>query len=190
PAPARTGVKHNRCFDVALLAHLRDVKDPLLAARAAELLPASSQVLITHAGTVIEEALADEIRQQSHDNPHYQWVGELRRAEALRLLAGSALALSTSKHEGGANALSEALAAEVPVLATRIPGTIGLLGEDYPGLLASGDAAGLADLLQRAEHDRDWYARLRDHCAARRPLVAPGRERDTWRELLDDLSPR
>src|SRR5699024_7663520 len=67
PTPARTGVKHTRCFDVALLAHLRDVKDPLLAARAAVLLPARSRVLITHAGTVIEEALADEIRQQSHD---------------------------------------------------------------------------------------------------------------------------
>src|SRR5699024_6561168 len=161
PTPARTGVKHTRCFDVALLAHLRDVKDPLLAARAAVLLPARSRVLITHAGTVIDETLADEIREQSHDNHHYQWVGELRRAAALRLLAGSALALSTSKHEGGANALSEALAAGVPVLATRIPGTIGLLGEDYPGLLTPGDAAGLADLLQRAEHDRDWYARLR-----------------------------
>ena len=190
PAAAPTGREPGRCFDVTLLAHLRSVKDPLLAARAAALLPATSRVLVTHAGTVIEEALGAQARQQSHDNPHYQWVGALRREEALRLLANSELALSTSQHEGGANALSEALAAGVPVLATRIPGTTGLLGEDYPGLLAPGDAAGLAELLQRAEHDPDWYARLQDHCVTRRHLVTPGRERDTWRELLDDLSTR
>jgi hypothetical protein len=41
-------------FDVVLLAHLRPVKDPLLAAAAARLLPAGSRVRIRHAGTVID----------------------------------------------------------------------------------------------------------------------------------------
>lgn len=72
PAAADTGRTHHGYFDVVLLAHLRSVKDPLLAARAAELLPRDSRVLITHAGTVIDDTLGERVRQQSRDNPHYQ----------------------------------------------------------------------------------------------------------------------
>lgn len=188
-APADAGRTHREHFDVVLLAHLRSVKDPLLAACAAELLPRSSRVLITHAGTIIDAALGEQARQHSHENPHYRWVGPLPREDALQLLAGSDLALSTSRHEGGANAISEALAAEVPVLATRIAGTTGLLGDDYPGYVEPGDAAALARLLQRAEHDTAWHGQLRDRCAARQHLVTPRREYDTWHDLLADLSP-
>ncbi len=65
--------------------------------------------------------------------------------------------------EGGANVLSEALAASVPILATRIPGSVGILGPEYPGYFPVGDTEALAALLWRAETDRDFRAALRAH---------------------------
>jgi putative glycosyltransferase (TIGR04348 family) len=188
PTPAVGHPRVTNRFDVVLLAHLREVKDPLLAASAARLLPARSHVRIRHAGAAMDAQLAERASRESRDNPRYQWLGELPRPQALRLLAEGRLAILTSRHEGGANAISEALAAAVPILASRISGTIGILGRDYPGYFPPGDAAGLAALLARAEADAGYYADLRHRCAAVRPLVAPQRERASWRALLAELT--
>ena len=50
--------------------------------------------------------------------------------------------------EGGANVISESLVARVPVIASEIAGSIGLLGRrDYPGYFPVRDTAALAALL-------------------------------------------
>lgn len=174
-------------FRVCLLAHVRSVKDPLLAARAARLLPPSSRVEVVHAGGVLERETGRAVRRESDDNPRYRWLGELSHREAKELLATSRLLLVTSRLEGGANVVSEAVVQGVPVLSTRIRGTEGILGEDYPGLFAVGDEGALADLLHDAESDGELYRRLRRRCAAVRPLLTPDRERQGWRELLQEV---
>jgi glycosyltransferase involved in cell wall biosynthesis len=183
PAPADAG------FSVALLAHLRPVKDPLLPARAARLLPASSLIEVRHAGTVIDPALGEHAAAEDRANPRYTWLGELPRDRAMELLAASKALVHPSRHEGGANVVSEALAAGVPVIATRIPGTIGILGPGYPGYFPAGDAAALAGLLIRAERNTcGLYDQLRHSCAALRPLTDPKRELMAWRQLLAELT--
>jgi putative glycosyltransferase (TIGR04348 family) len=186
PSPEQPSLEH---FDVLLLAHLRPVKDPLLAAAAARLLPHGSRVRIRHAGAVIDRELAERAARENRENPRYHWLGELPRSQALRLLAASRLLLLTSRHEGGANVVSEALAAGVPILGTRIPGTVGILGPDYPGYFPPGDPAQLAQLLAHAEIHEHWYHELHRHCTTLRPLIAPERERDSWRQLLTELAP-
>ena len=79
--------------------------------------------------------------------------------------------------EGGANAVSEAHASGVPVVASYIPGNVGMLGERYPGYYEAGDENALAQLLHRAETDVAFYKTLRDRCEARRHLVLPEREK-------------
>jgi glycosyltransferase involved in cell wall biosynthesis len=91
--------------------------------------------------------------------------------------------------EGGANVVSEAIAAGVPVLASRIAGSVGMLGEEYPGYFPAGDTAALAALLHRAETDAPWREDLQARCRALQPLVDPARERQAWRELLAELVP-
>ncbi len=103
------------------------------------------------------------------------------------MLARSRLLSLTSESEGGANVVSEALAASTPVLASRIAGTVGLLGEDYVGYFPVGDEAALARLLGRAETDADFYRTLCEWCARLRPLVDPERERRSWAHLLREL---
>jgi glycosyltransferase involved in cell wall biosynthesis len=104
-------------------------------------------------------------------------------------MASSHLLAVTSRYEGGANVVSEALASRVPVVSSRIDGSVGLLGADYPGYFEPGDAGGLADLLWRLERNSDGALDdLRAHLQELRPLVDPARERQAWEELLAEIS--
>ncbi|HUJ62263.1 MAG TPA: selenoneine biosynthesis selenosugar synthase SenB [Kofleriaceae bacterium] len=175
-------------FTGCALAHLRDVKDPLLAARAVSLLPEGSQLRILHVGAACDASWAEAARRaEQAAHGRWSWLGALPRGEALRVLAGARLLVLTSRSEGGANAVSEAIAAGVPVISTRIAGSLGILGDDYPGYCEVGDAADLARRLARAERDPSYLAELRRRIVALQPLVAPGRERASWRALLDEL---
>jgi glycosyltransferase involved in cell wall biosynthesis len=122
-------------------------------------------------------------------NPRYEWLGDLPWSEAMRILSRCRLLSLTSKLEGGANVIGEAVSLGVPVVASRIAGSVGLLGEDYPGYFAVGDTQGLADLLWRAETNLRFYKDLCDYCDRRRPLFQPERERRSWQELLGELVP-
>jgi hypothetical protein len=75
------------------------------------------------------------------------------------------------------------------VVSSHIAGSIGLLGEDYPGYFPVGDTQALANLLRRAETDTEFYNTLRDCCARLRPLFDPAREKRGWKDLLHELFP-
>lgn len=176
-------------FDVAFLAHVRPVKDPLLPVRAVRLLPDGSRILISHAGGARDPESLARLTAQAAGDPRYRWLGALPRPEALALIGRSRLLILTSRHEGGANVVTEALALGVPVLSTRIPGSVGLLGEGYPGYFPVGDAEALAAALDAAEHNRGGFLdRLRTHCDALRFLADPDRERKAWAALLAELA--
>jgi putative glycosyltransferase (TIGR04348 family) len=177
-------------FQVCVLAHLRPVKDPLRAAFAVRSLPTHSHIQVVHAGAALSPEMAEAARAEQAINPRYRWGGDLPRAEALKLLARSRLLALTSTLEGGANVVSEALAASVPVIASRIPGSVGLLGENYPGYFPVGETQALRALLLRAESEDGFYRELKEHCSSLKPLVDPARERQSWKSLLAELGGR
>ena len=183
----RRAPKPDGTFDVCVLSHLRRVKDPLLAAAAVRRLPPESAVQVTHVGAAFEPELGRSAKKETMTNPRYRWVGELDRDAALDVLAASRILVLTSRMEGGANVVSEAIAAGVPVVSTRIDGSVGILGEDYPGYFPVSDAQALADLLRRAETDSRFYADLRQHVERLVSLVDPARERAAWKQLLTSL---
>jgi putative glycosyltransferase (TIGR04348 family) len=174
-------------FDVCVLGHLRPVKDPFRTALAARLLPAESHLRVLHVGGALSDDMAECARAEEAENPRYRWLGELPRWQARRVLARSHLLSLTSEMEGGANVISEALVAGVPIVASRISGSLGLLGEDYPAYFPVGDTRALADLLRRAETDFEFYASVSEHCARLAPLADPARERDAWAALLAEF---
>ena len=185
--PRRRPPRRNDAFEVCVLGHLRAVKDPFRAAAAARLLPASSRIRILHVGAAIEPGTASRARAEHRRTPRYRWIGERPHAEALRILARSRLLCLTSRLEGGANVVSEAAAAGVPVLSSQIDGSVGLLGSRYPGYFPVGDARALAALLLRAETDPRFYAELRRGVRRLARLVRPARERSAWASLLGEL---
>ena len=183
PAPA----KRLRVFDVCVLGHLRPVKDPFRTAAAARRLPDSSRIQILQVGGALSPAMARQARAEEARNPRYRWFGELPGGRARRILARSKLLVVTSKMEGGANVIMEALASGVPVISSRISGSVGILGENYPGYFPVGDTRRLRLLLSRAETDPDFYAQLRRSCERLAKLADPARERRAWAALLREL---
>jgi putative glycosyltransferase (TIGR04348 family) len=175
-------------FEVVVLGHLRPVKDPLRAAAAARLRPISSRLRVLHVGAALTTRAAAAARREQASNPRYQWLGPLPRWRALRVLARARALVLSSEMEGGANVVSEALACSVPILSSRIAGSIGLLGLDHPGYFEVGDTQGLAALLARAEDDPAFLAELRRHGRSHAALASPARERASWRRLLGELS--
>jgi len=95
-----------------------------------------------------------------------------------------------SLSEGGANVISEAIVAGVPVLASRIDGSVGLLGRNYPGYFSVGDTAALARLLHRIETNPEFLSRLRRAIARRAHLFRPERERAAWKKLIGEVAPK
>ncbi len=188
--PGRRPAPLDGPFEVCVLGHLRAVKDPFRAAAAARLLPAASRVRITHVGRALSAAMRRRAERLQRTNPRYRWLGELSRRRAIDVLARSRLLVLSSKMEGGANVVGEALAAGVPVISSRIGGTIGMLGDDYPGYFPVGDTGALAELLARAEADDGFLEDLRRRCAAKAYLVKPDREREAWRQLLEEFTER
>jgi len=176
-----------RPFVACVLAHLRLVKDPLLPVHALAHVPDTPLVQVVVAGRALTDDLAAAMRAAVAAEPRARWLGELPRRQARALLAASDVLVVPSAAEGGANVVSEALAAGVPPLATAVPGNTALLGDDWPGLFPAGDAAALGALLARAAGDAAFFAGLRARAAALRPMVAPARERAAWAALLADI---
>jgi putative glycosyltransferase (TIGR04348 family) len=189
PAFARSLQPRESFFDVCVMGHLRPVKDPFRTALAARLLPADSRVRVIHVGGALTPEMEAQAHNEERTNPRYRWLGEVPRRKALRILARCRLLSLTSRLEGGANVVSEAVTVGVPVVSSRIAGSVGLLGEDYPGYFPVGDTAALADLLRRAETDAAFLDDLTRRCRALRPQFEPAEERRRWRELLAEFSP-
>lgn len=180
--------KAQRSFDVCVVGHLRPVKDPFRTALAARRLPARSRVRVLHVGKALSEEMAECARAETRENPRYHWLGERPRWQARRVLARSHLLSLTSEMEGGANVVSEALAAAVPIVASRISGSLGLLGADYPGYFPVGATAALAELLERAEFEPGFYQELQARCEQQAFLVEPARELAAWEALLGEMT--
>jgi putative glycosyltransferase (TIGR04348 family) len=190
PGLERIGRRAARGFDVAVIGHLRHVKDPFRAAKAARRLPATSYIRIVHLGAAETARWAAMAKAEMKANPRYVWRGDRPRAEVRRLLGRVRAMVLSSVSEGGANVISEAVAAGVPVLASRIDGSVGLLGRNYPGYFPVGDTAALAQLLQRIETNPDFLARLQRAVARRAHLFRPAREKAEWKKLIRELMPK
>lgn len=187
PSPRTLPPRPRRTFDVCVLGHLREVKDPFRTALASRLLPTTSRLRVLHVGKALSDDMAAQAQEEMRQNPRYHWCGEVPRWQALRMLARSHLLVLSSLTEGGANVISEALAHGVPVIASRIAGSIGLLGDDYPGYFPVEDTAALAQVLMRAESEAGFYEQLQTWCARLAPMVHPALEQETWAKLLAEV---
>jgi putative glycosyltransferase (TIGR04348 family) len=170
-------------FRVCVLGHLRAEKDPMrtLAALAHIREP---RVEAVHLGAALDPAFESQARAGMAAEPRYRWLGSVPHARALRWLASSHAMVISSRMEGGANVVCEALRIGVPVLASRIPGNVGLLGTGYPGYFPVEDERALGRLIERAASDRRFYARLKVAVQRLRSRVSP---REEARALLAAL---
>ncbi|RRJ82842.1 selenoneine biosynthesis selenosugar synthase SenB [Aestuariirhabdus litorea] len=178
---------YTRYFHVAVMGHLREEKDPLRPALAARLLPASSHIQIHQYGKAHSPEWADQARAEMAINPRYHWHGECPHYQVRRVYQRTHLLLLPSRMEGGANVISEAVVAGVPVIASDIEGSKGLLGESYPGYYPVGDEKALSTLLLRVESDPTFYRSLQRAGQAIRGRFTQAGEARAWQRLLGQL---
>ena len=180
----RIKAANKRHFDVCVIGHLRAEKDPLRAAYAVRNLPASSRIRVKQFGKAHTQKWSKWAQREMQNNPRYRWYGEVPHWQIRRQYASADLMVLSSKMEGGANVISEACVAGLPVIASDIAGSTGLLGKDYPGYYTTGNTGALRELLLKTETDKALLTRLRKACSAKARLFTYAREKNGWKKLL------
>jgi putative glycosyltransferase (TIGR04348 family) len=175
-------VRHG--FRICVIGHLRAVKDPMRALAALSHLP-EKRLQIVQVGAALDPVLGEEARSAMVREPRYRWLESVPHARALRWLASSHAMVISSRMEGGANVVCEALRIGVPVLASRIPGNVGLLGTGYAGYFEVGNERSLARLMRLAASEPGYYGKLKRQIGPLRNMVSP---RSEARALLAALS--
>jgi putative glycosyltransferase (TIGR04348 family) len=171
---------------VIMIGHLREEKDPATYLRAAALVD-PAQVRLLQVGGALDAALGEQAQAAQRSMAHYRWLGALPHESTRRELAQSDVLVLTSRMEGGANVIIEAVTSGVPVLATDISGNRGMLGADYAGYFPVGNHEALAALIARTAADPAYLALLKRQCAGRAPLFSPQREQAAVRQLVRTL---
>jgi len=179
--------KNKKHFDVCVIGHLRDEKDPLRAAYAVRNLPKESKIRIKQFGKTNDKKWADLTAQEMEKNPRYRWYGDVPHWQIRKEYATNQLMVLSSKMEGGANVISEACVAGLPIIASNIVGSIGLLGKSYPGYYPVGKTNALRKQLLNAEMDHTYLSDLQKLCVKKSPLFNYKKEKNSWKILLDKL---
>jgi putative glycosyltransferase (TIGR04348 family) len=174
-------------FDICLIGHLRDVKDPLRGALAIRDLPKNSRLRLIHLGKAHNRLWEERALAEMYINPRYVWKGEKAGWEVRREFSKTQLMLISSTSEGGANVISEALAAGVPVIASNINGNIGMLGKTYVGYFNVGDERSLRTLLLKCENDNTFLNELIRSCKVRSKVFNLSEEERRWKHLLIEV---
>jgi len=173
-------------FRVAVVGHLREVKDPFRAALALAHLPGRA-LEVVHLGGALEEGFAARARRLMAQEPRYRWIGSVPHRRALEWIARSHLLVVSSAMEGGANVIAEAARIGTPVLASRMSGNVGMLGARYPGFYPLYDQRSLAALIERAIEEKNFHRRLKRSLRARRARFAPAAERSALVAVVRSL---
>lgn len=179
PKPAR--------LRAVMVGHLRDEKSPQTLFAAAQLVRAEDEILIDHIGAPLDPMLAAQAEATAASCAHYRWLGALPHEATRRRIQRAHLLVHTSRMEGGAHVVMEAVRSGTPVLASRIDGNVGMLGADYAGYFEWDNARQLVDLLRRCRSDSAFYSQLQAQCAARAPLFSAEAERQSLRQLVNSL---
>ena len=185
---ARMEKKNKRYFDVCVIGHLREEKDPLRAAYAVRELPENSRIRIKQFGKAHTQDWAKRAQQEMMSNPRYHWYGEVPHWQVRKQYATADLMVLSSRMEGGANVISESCVAGLPVVASNIVGSIGLLGKNFPGYYAVGHTKSLRKILLQVEADKTLLKKLQKACTAKASLFTYEKEKNSWKNLLNKFS--
>ncbi|VAW52245.1 FIG00784359: hypothetical protein [hydrothermal vent metagenome] len=184
PSPVKRSVRH---FDICVAGHLREEKDSMRVAYAVRDLPKSSRIRVLHFGKAHNDEWAGYAKHEMKTNKRYHWLGEVPHWKVRQAYSSCHLMVLPSVMEGGANVISEATVAGLPVIASEIDGSIGLLGEDYAGYFPVQDTDALREVLLKAEAEPKFVKKLEQQCKRCASLFTREAEKQGWTDLLNDM---
>jgi putative glycosyltransferase (TIGR04348 family) len=175
-----TAQKTQAHLRTVMVGHLRDEKSPQVLWQTAQALHADDGIFIDHIGRSLDPALATQAQQTASQCPHYRWLNEQPYVATRRCIQRAHVLVHTSRIEGGAHVIMEAVLSGTPVLASRVSGNVGMLGADYPGYFEPGNSQQLAALLRECRQTQNQtdglLAKLTQACQTRAKLFQPERE--------------
>jgi putative glycosyltransferase (TIGR04348 family) len=173
----KTLAKTNKHLHAIMVGHLRDEKMPQTLFETARLLSHEPKIRITHIGAGLDAKLAQDAMNTEALCAGYTWAKGLNHAQTRQKIQRAHVLVHTSKMEGGAHVIMEAVCSGTPVLASRMDGNVGMLGDSYDGYFPVGDAAALASLLSQCKNEKAYLDHLSSQCALRAPLFSPAAEK-------------
>jgi len=180
-----------RVLRVVNVGHLRDEKDPETFMRAAVRLAHRADLRFEQIGGALDARFEAAARRTAAECPTYRWLGALPPAPTRQRIRRAHLLANCSLMEGGAQVILEAACSGTAVVASRVPGHVGMLGVGHAGWFEVGDDAGLARLVERAADTPAFLIRLRAQTVARAPLFEPAEEAARLLQLVRSaLTPR
>ena len=174
-------------FDICVVGHLREEKDSMRVAYAVRDLPSSSKIRVLHYGKAHNEEWTNFAKQEMKINERYKWFGEVSHNEVRDAYRSCRLMVLPSIMEGGANVISEATVAGLPVVASKIDGSVGLLGDDYAGYFPVKNESALRNVLIKAESDASFLGELSRQCKERAKLFTVQAEKNAWEKLISNI---
>ena len=181
----KPAVKAKQRLAAVMVGHLRDEKDPLTFINASRLCK-SKTVGFEQIGDGLDAALTKAANLAVAKQNNYSWLGGLPRSETRQRIKRAHVLVNCSLMEGGAHVILEAVQSSTPVLASRISGNVGMLGDDYAGYFGVGDAAGLAKLVDRCAAEPAFLLSLQQQCNKRAKLFEPALEKRLVLKLVKD----
>lgn len=171
-----------------VIGHLRAVKQPFMAVESLQLLGDSVRLRLALLGKEVDSDSGGLSRKWQAQDPRFQWLGGLEYLEALHWIRRSVATINTSLAEGGANSVGESIVLGVPVLASRVEGNVGMLGDDYAGYFSAESKQELADLMLRVIHDSDFLEKLREQVRVRAEKFLRENEKQDWIKTIQKIS--
>jgi len=144
-------------------------------------------------GASVSDDRSAQLREQSERlglSGHVRWAGARPHDEIPHWLSAADLFVNASRREGCCNALLEAQACGLPVVATAVGGNPEIVHASELGeLVPPGDSAALAEALERVLQRR-WSAdRIRDAVLDRSWEATARAVLDAWRERVPAVRP-
>jgi putative glycosyltransferase (TIGR04348 family) len=187
--PRRQSVqKTTQKLRALMVGHLRSEKSPETYFAAARALAQRSDIVLDHIGAPLDADLGKLARRLAAEVPSYRYLAEQAHSQTRARIARAHVLVHPSRMEGGAHVVMEAVMSGTPVLASRIDGNVGMLGEGYDGYFPWGDVQALVNLLLRCKNEPQFLDHLNKQCALRSPLFEPRAEQAALLQIVNKES--
>jgi len=167
-----------------MVGHLREEKSPQTLFAAVRRLADRPDLHFDHVGLALDATLGAQARALMAECPRYRWLDGRAHPETRARIQRAHVLVHPSRIEGGAHVVIEAVQSGTAVVASRIDGNVGLLGDGYDGYFPVDDAAALAALLASLRDDPTMLPHLQHQCAARNHAFDPAVEAATLNALV------
>ena len=131
-----------------------DQKRPELAIGAVGLVPGARLDMVG------EGPELERIKTLTRDMENVQLLGRLPHAEVSKLMGGAIGFVIPSRYEGNPKVVIEALAAGLPVIATKSQGLTEIVEDGVNGLLVDANAESIADGMRKLLNDSELWLKL------------------------------